>query len=96
MKLVLVGSTSNLLSDSFLGGGDEGTGVRIRLGEGECEETGGLCFYLRDCNNNHTSVTGLVASIILSTVEQKCMGVKTILVWVCVDARVYVFVCVCV
>lgn len=60
---------------------------------GECEETGGLCFYLRDCNNNHTSATGLVASIILSTVEQKCMGVKTILVWVCVDACVCVFVC---
>lgn len=48
----------------------------------------GLCFYLRDCNNNHTSTTGLVASIILSTVEQKCMEVKTILVWVCVDVSV--------
>lgn len=70
----------DLLSDHFWGGG------------GDCEETGGLCFYLRDCNNNHTSATGLVASIILSTVEQTCMGVKTIVVWVCVDACV----CVCV
>lgn len=58
-------------------------GVRVQSGMGT-EETGVLCFYLRDCNNNHTSATGLVASIILSTVEQKCMGVKTILVWVCV------------
>lgn len=61
---------------------------------GKREETGGLCFYLRDCNNNHTSATGLVASIILSTVEQKCMGVKNILVWMCVDARVCLSPCV--
>jgi len=49
----------------------------------------GVVLYLRDCNNNHTSTTGLVASIILSTVDQKCMGVKTILVWVCVDVSVH-------
>lgn len=61
-------------------------------GRGQREETGGLCFYLRDCNNKHTSATGLVASIILSTVEQKCMGVKTILVWVCADGSVCVYV----
>lgn len=60
-----------------------GTGVRFLEGG----MSGGLCFYLKDCNNNHTSVTGLVASIILSTVEYKCMGVKNILVWVCVDVR---------
>lgn len=65
-------------------------------GRGQREETGGLCFYLRDCNNKHTSATGLVASIILSTVEQKCMGVKTILVWVCADGSVSVCVCECV
>lgn len=45
--------------------------------EEEFVETEVLRFYRRDCNNNHTSATGLVASVILSTVEQKkCMGVK--------------------
>lgn len=45
--------------------------------EEEFVETEVLRFYRRDCTNNHTSATGLVASVILSTVEQKkCMGVK--------------------
>ena len=57
------------------GTGNQGLGFEIL----------GVVLYLRDCNNNHTSATGLVASIILSTVDQKCMGVKTILVWLCVD-----------
>lgn len=66
----------NLLLSSLLwggtragGGGDKG--VRFLVSEQECVETEVLCFYLRDCNNNHTSATGLVASVILSTVEQK-------------------------
>lgn len=68
-------------------GRGQGNGFRIGFRKRQHEETGGLCFYLRDCNNNHTSATGLVASIILSTVEQKCMRVKTIFVCVCVCAR---------
>lgn len=84
---------------AFWGREGEGRGQREETG-GLCfylrdRSTGGLCFYLRDCNNKHTSATGLVASIILSTVEQKCMGVKTILVWVCADGSVSVSVCVC-
>lgn len=71
--IVFVGST--LMCRDHLG---EGTGSG--LGRGMWGDR--LCFYLRDCNNNHTSATGLVASIILSTVEQNCMGVKTILVCV--------------
>lgn len=61
------------------GTGNQGVGFEIL----------GVVLYLRDCNNNHTSTTGLVASIILSTVDQKCMGVKSILVWVCVDVSVH-------
>lgn len=68
----------------------------MHFGEGEGgsnEETGGLCFYLRDCNNKHTSATGLVASIILSTVEQKMHGSQnyTRVYWVCADGSA----CVC-
>lgn len=70
-----------------IGGGGGGGGQRgqILVSEQECEETEVLCFYLRDCNNNHTSVTGLVASVILSTVEQKnAWESRNILVWKCV------------
>lgn len=76
----------------FFGGGQQGNGVRIRFAKGNVRRQ--ECFYLRDCNNNHTSATGLVASIIISTVEQKCMGVKTILVSVCVCGCLCVFLCV--
>lgn len=69
---------------SAVGSGGEGNG-----NQGLGFEILGVVLYLRDCNNNHTSTTGLVASIILSTVDQKCMGVKTILVWVCVDVSVH-------
>lgn len=72
---------SHLLCCGLLWGGNRESGVG-------CEILG-IVLYLRDCNNNHTSATGLVASIILSTVDQKCMGVKTILVWVCVDVSVH-------
>lgn len=65
----------HFLCCGLLWGGNRESGVGF--------EILGVVLYLRDCNNNHTSTTGLVASIILSTVDQKCMGVKTILVWVC-------------
>lgn len=73
----------------------------VHFGEGEGgsnEETGGLCFYLRDCNNKHTSATGLVASIILSTVEQKMHGSQNytrlgVCGWLCVCVFFFLFFC---
>lgn len=42
-------------------GWDGAGGGQMVVLEQECVETEVLCFYLRDCNVNHTSVTGLVA-----------------------------------
>lgn len=58
------GGATGLRSGGGAGRGGEGRGEREEIQE--C-----CASNLRDCNNNHTSVTGLVASIILSTVERK-------------------------
>lgn len=68
-------------------------GIFLKFGASFFGDGEGLCFfYLRDCNNNHTSATGLVAYNILSTVDQKCMGDKN---YYYQSGCVCVLVCVC-